>query len=136
MIILLVDDTPADIQVAHNILRDTYNIKIATSGAKALELAKTLPQPDLMTFAYDVASNQILCQRSSRDGKNLVSHKMQANPGRGRSVKVEGIDGFNHIPPQLLPGIGLREDTFGQALSTVPPSSSCMTSNTSSSLNS
>ena len=47
-IILLVDDTPANIQVAHNILKDTYIIKIATSGAKALDLAKALPQPDLI----------------------------------------------------------------------------------------
>ena len=46
--ILLVDDKPANIQVAHNILKDTYTIKIATSGAKALILAKALPQPDLI----------------------------------------------------------------------------------------
>ena len=47
-IILLVDDTPANIQVAHNILKDAYTIKIATSGAKALDLAKAVPQPDLI----------------------------------------------------------------------------------------
>jgi CheY-like chemotaxis protein len=47
-IILLVDDKPANIQVAHNILKDTYTIKIATSGARALDLAKMLPQPDLI----------------------------------------------------------------------------------------
>jgi phosphoserine phosphatase RsbU/P len=47
-ILLLVDDTPADIQVAHNLLKDTYNIKIATSGPKALDLAKALPKPDLI----------------------------------------------------------------------------------------
>ena len=42
-IILLVDDAPADIQAAHNILKDTYIIKIATSGAMALDLAKVAP---------------------------------------------------------------------------------------------
>ena len=47
-IILVVDDMPANIQVAHNILKDTYIIKIATSGARALDLAKVLPQPDLI----------------------------------------------------------------------------------------
>ena len=46
--ILIVDDTPANIQVAHNILKDTYIIKIATSGAAALEVAKMFPQPDLI----------------------------------------------------------------------------------------
>ena len=34
-IILLVDDQPANIQAAHNILKDTYTIRIATSGASA-----------------------------------------------------------------------------------------------------
>ena len=47
-IILVVDDMPANIEVAHNTLKDTYIVKIATSGARALNLAKVLPQPDLI----------------------------------------------------------------------------------------
>ena len=47
-IILVVDDTPANIEVAHHTLKDTYIVKIATSGAQALNLAKVLPQPDLI----------------------------------------------------------------------------------------
>jgi len=47
-IILLVDDTPANIQMANNILKDTYTVKIATSAARALDLAKAAPQPDLI----------------------------------------------------------------------------------------
>jgi len=47
-LILLVDDTPASIQVIRNILKDSYTTRIATNGAKALELAKELPQPDLI----------------------------------------------------------------------------------------
>ena len=43
-IILLVDDTPANIQMANNILKDTYTVKIATSGAPALDLAKAAPK--------------------------------------------------------------------------------------------
>src|SRR4051812_45132188 len=46
--VLLVDDTPANIQVANSILKDTYNIRIATNGAKALELANITPSPDLI----------------------------------------------------------------------------------------
>jgi adenylate cyclase len=47
-LILLVDDAPANIQVAHAILKDHYKARWATSGAKALELAKANPQPDLI----------------------------------------------------------------------------------------
>ena len=46
--VLLVDDAPANIQIANSILKDIYKIRIATSGAKALELAKIRPLPDLI----------------------------------------------------------------------------------------
>jgi phosphoserine phosphatase RsbU/P len=47
-IVLVVDDAPANIQVAQSILKDDYKIRVATSGAKALELAKVAPIPDLV----------------------------------------------------------------------------------------
>jgi CheY-like chemotaxis protein len=47
-LILLVDDAPANIQVAREILKGTYRIRVATSGAKALELVKADPAPDLI----------------------------------------------------------------------------------------
>jgi adenylate cyclase len=70
-IILLVDDTPANIQMAHNILKDTYTIKIATSGAKALGLAKSSPQPDLILL--DVMMPEM-------DGYE-VCRRLKADPG-------------------------------------------------------
>ena len=45
---LIVDDAPANIQVVNSILKDIYKIRIATNGAKALELAKATPPPDLI----------------------------------------------------------------------------------------
>jgi sigma-B regulation protein RsbU (phosphoserine phosphatase) len=46
--VLVVDDAPANIQVVNSILKDIYKIRIATSGAKALELANATPPPDLI----------------------------------------------------------------------------------------
>jgi phosphoserine phosphatase RsbU/P len=46
--LLLVDDAPANIQIANSILKDSYKIRIATNGAKALELASVTPSPDLI----------------------------------------------------------------------------------------
>src|SRR5438046_5862400 len=46
--VLLVDDAPANIQIVNSILKDLYKIRIATSGAKALELVKVTPPPNLI----------------------------------------------------------------------------------------
>ena len=46
--VLLVDDAPANIQIVNSILKDMYKVRIATSGAKALELARITPAPDLI----------------------------------------------------------------------------------------
>jgi serine phosphatase RsbU (regulator of sigma subunit) len=46
--VLLVDDEPANIQIVNSILKDIYKTRIATSGAKALELANQVPAPDLI----------------------------------------------------------------------------------------
>jgi len=47
-LVLVVDDAPANIQVVQSILKDDYKIRVATSGAKALDLMKVKPLPDLV----------------------------------------------------------------------------------------
>jgi phosphoserine phosphatase RsbU/P len=47
-VVLLVDDTPENIQIVNAILKDTYRIRIATNGPKALDLVHTDPAPDLI----------------------------------------------------------------------------------------
>ena len=46
--VLVVDDAPANIQIVNSILSDRYRVRIATSGAKALELVNATPRPDLI----------------------------------------------------------------------------------------
>jgi putative two-component system response regulator len=45
--LLIVDDTPTNLSLLSSLLRDTYRIKVANNGAKALELAFASP-PDLI----------------------------------------------------------------------------------------
>jgi phosphoserine phosphatase RsbU/P len=52
--ILLVDDAPANIQVANAILKGDYKIRVATSGAKALELVRAKPVPDLILLDVEM----------------------------------------------------------------------------------
>src|ERR1700722_7648946 len=72
--VLLVDDAPANIQIVNSILKDIYKIRIATSGAKALELARVTPTPDLILLdvmmpemdGYEVCT-QLKLRQDTRD---------------------------------------------------------------------
>lgn len=46
--ILVVDDTPGNIDILRGLLKDDYKIKIATNGEKALKIANSHPTPDLV----------------------------------------------------------------------------------------
>jgi sigma-B regulation protein RsbU (phosphoserine phosphatase) len=46
--VLLVDDEPANIEIVNSILHDSYKIRVATNGARALDLANQVPAPDLI----------------------------------------------------------------------------------------
>jgi serine phosphatase RsbU (regulator of sigma subunit) len=69
-VVLVVDDAPANIRVVNEILHDTYKVRIATNGAKALELATTTPAPDLILL--DVVMPGMdgyeVCTRLKADG--------------------------------------------------------------------
>lgn len=67
--VLIVDDSPANLDLLKGILRATYKIKAATSGEKALQIAAKLPAPDLILL--DVAMPDIdgyeVCRRLKAD---------------------------------------------------------------------
>ena len=67
--ILIVDDTPDNISLLAALLKGKYKIKIATNGAKALQIAATQPSPDLILL--DVMMPQMdgheTCRRLKED---------------------------------------------------------------------
>ncbi len=46
--VLVVDDTPDNLTLISNLLRNDYKIKVTTHGEKALQIARAHPQPDLI----------------------------------------------------------------------------------------
>jgi PleD family two-component response regulator len=67
--ILVVDDTPENVDVLANILRDSHQIKVALNGEKALQIAQSDPPPDLILL--DVMMPEIdgyeVCRRLKDD---------------------------------------------------------------------
>lgn len=47
-LVLVVDDTPENIEILGSILRPTYEVKAALNGERALKIARTEPRPDMI----------------------------------------------------------------------------------------
>lgn len=47
-VVLVVDDTPDNVELLHTILRDDYKVRVATDGDKGIELAARDPRPDII----------------------------------------------------------------------------------------
>jgi sigma-B regulation protein RsbU (phosphoserine phosphatase) len=84
--VLLVDDEPANIQIVNSILKDIYKTRIATSGAKALELANQDPAPDLILL--DVLMPEM-------NGYEVCSHLKSAD--HTRDIPVIFLTGQTEI---------------------------------------
>ncbi len=67
--VLIVDDTPGNIKVLHNLLREDYALSVATSGAEALEIAFSGDRPDLVLLDVmmpDMDGHEV-CRRLKAD---------------------------------------------------------------------
>jgi diguanylate cyclase (GGDEF)-like protein len=53
-VLLIVDDVSSNIEVLATVLKDDYQIKVAQSGAKALELVLQKPMPDLILLDVEM----------------------------------------------------------------------------------
>ena len=64
-IILIADDAPSNIQLLAGLLKDSYQIKVATGGERCLELATAVPQPDLILLDVQMPDmdGYEVCQR-------------------------------------------------------------------------
>ena len=84
--ILVVDDTPANIKVLHNLLREDYSLSVATSGKEALEIAFSDDRPDLVLL--DVMMPEM-------DGHE-VCRRLKAEP-RTRDVPVIFVTALSEV---------------------------------------
>ncbi len=72
--ILIVDDTPDNLALISALLKDAYKTKIATNGAKALEIAFSASPPDLILL--DIMMPEMdgyeVCQRLKADERTRM----------------------------------------------------------------
>lgn len=87
--LLVVDDTPENLQLMNNLLRDQYRVRLATDGESCLELALRDPQPDLVLL--DIVMPGI-------DGYETC-RRLKAN-ARTRSIPVIFLTAMNQDSDQ------------------------------------
>lgn len=62
-VVLIVDDAASNLQFLAQMLKDSYHVKVATSGQKALEMAKTLPDLILLDVVMPDMDGYEVCKR-------------------------------------------------------------------------
>ncbi len=103
-VILLVDDTPANIHIAQAILRDEFKIRVATGGIKALELVKIEPLPALVLLdiempgmdGYEVC-NRLKADPQTRDIPVIFLTAKTESEDETRGFEVGAVD-YVHKP--------------------------------------
>ncbi|MFL6350924.1 MAG: SpoIIE family protein phosphatase [Bryobacteraceae bacterium] len=102
--VLVVDDAPSNIQIVSSILKDTYKVRVATNGAKALELMKVAPRPDLILLdvvmpdmdGYEVCS-RLKMDREMRDVPVIFLTGQREIEDETRGFDVGAVD-YIHKP--------------------------------------
>ncbi len=71
--ILVVDDTPDNLALMSSLLKDTYKVKIANGGEKALRIAASDPPPDLILLDIMMPGmdGYEVCRRLKRDPETM-----------------------------------------------------------------
>jgi len=88
--ILIVDDTPANIDILQGLLSDRYRVKAAINGAMALKIASIKPLPDLILL--DI-------MMPGMDGYEVCS-KLKSNPDT-QQIPVIFVTAMNETQDEL-----------------------------------
>ncbi|GGO87202.1 two-component system response regulator [Marinobacterium nitratireducens] len=89
--VLVVDDTPENIDIINGILRSRYRVKAALNGAKALQIAERTPAPDLILL--DIMMPEM-------DGYEVI-RRLKSNP-RTAGIPVIFVTARSEVADEQL----------------------------------
>jgi diguanylate cyclase (GGDEF)-like protein len=115
-LILIVDDTPANIQVLADALRGEYRVKVATNGPTALELAQREGGPDLVLLDVmmpDMDGYEVIRRLKANDGtRNLPVIFITAKSDPGDETQGFELGAVDYIvKPFHMPVVRARVRT-------------------------
>jgi len=107
--ILVVYDTPDNLTLMSNLLKDNYKVKVASNGERALEIAASGLPPDLILL--DIMMPGIdgyeVCRRLKRDHKtmNIPVIFLTAKTGVNNETKGLELGAIDYITKPISPPI-------------------------------
>ena len=97
--ILVVDDTPANLDLMAGLLQDRYRVKVAISGEKALQIARSASPPDLILLDIMMPglSGYEVCEQLKRDPATrsipiIFLTAMAATENETRGLELGAVD--------------------------------------------
>ncbi|NOH80414.1 two-component system response regulator [Vibrio sp. RE86] len=111
-VVLIVDDTPSNLDVLTGILGDSYQIKLAINGKLAIKIAQMVPQPDIILLdimmpelnGYEVC--EILKSQPNTAHIPIIFVTAKIEP----SDEVKGLElgAVDYITKPITPAIALQ----------------------------
>ena len=107
--ILIVDDTPANLHLLSDVLKDEYRIRVAVDGAKALSIARSAEKPEIILLdvmmpgmdGYEVC-RQLKSQPETRDIPVIFVTAMNEEENETRGLEMGGVD---YVTKPISPAI-------------------------------
>jgi CheY-like chemotaxis protein len=118
-IILVVDDEPINITLLAGILKETYKVKMAKDGERAIKIAKSDPAPDLILLDVMMPGmdGYEVCRRLKDDDASrtipvvfVTGLTDQEGQARGREV---GAVGYLNKPVDAVAVLKMIEEIIG-----------------------
>lgn len=109
--VLIVDDTPENLVVLSELLQPLYTVRAATSGERALRVARSTPRPDIVLLdvmmpnmdGYQVF-DQLRADASTRDIPVIFVTAMDSVDAEMRGLEAGAVD---YITKPIIPSIVL-----------------------------
>jgi CheY-like chemotaxis protein len=97
--VLVVDDSPQDLQIALEFLKEAFTVVVATSGEKAIEIAKIEPMPDviLMDVTMPGMNGYEACSVVLNNNPNHNVIFVSANDATSEILKGYDAGGIDYV---------------------------------------
>ena len=106
--ILIVDDTPSNVQILAAILKDKYHIKVATSGKDCLKIATSDPRPDLILLDIempDMNGYEVCSKLKESSGKHIPIFFVTGKDNDSDEEKGFNLGAVDYITKPISPAI-------------------------------